>query len=78
MNFANLVQQQNLVVYFKIQCRVDLLLQENNIQKIWQGPVAVIYGWARKRFSKILDAMDKAPRYSKYRITHCAAEKAWC
>jgi radical SAM superfamily enzyme YgiQ (UPF0313 family) len=45
--FANLVEKNKLHFKFKMQGRVDLLLQENTL-KTWQEPDAIIYGWVQR------------------------------
>ncbi|MFN8250301.1 MAG: radical SAM protein [Ferruginibacter sp.] len=57
--FANLVQEQQLVFDFKIQCRADLLLQEENIKDLARAGCSNIWMGAESGSQKILDAMDK-------------------
>jgi len=57
--FADLVQQQNLRFTFKMQGRVDLLLQENNIRDLARAGCDTIWMGAESGSQKILDAMDK-------------------
>lgn len=57
--FANLVEKENLHFTFKMQGRVDLLLQENNIKDLARAGCANIWMGAESASQKILDAMDK-------------------
>jgi anaerobic magnesium-protoporphyrin IX monomethyl ester cyclase len=57
--FADLVQQEGLVFKFKMQGRVDLLLQENNIRDLQRAGCENIWMGAESGSQKILDAMDK-------------------
>ena len=57
--FANLVEQHNLHFTFKMQGRVDLLLQENNIRDLARAGCSNIWMGAESGSQKILDAMDK-------------------
>jgi radical SAM superfamily enzyme YgiQ (UPF0313 family) len=57
--FADLVQEENLKFKFKIQCRADLLLQENYIKALNRAGCDNIWIGAESGSQKILDAMDK-------------------
>ena len=57
--FANLVEQEKLSFKFKMQGRVDLLLQENNIKDLARAGCDNIWMGAESGSQKILDAMDK-------------------
>ena len=57
--FANLVEKEKLHFKFKIQGRVDLLLQENNIKDLARSGCSTIWMGAESGSQKILDAMDK-------------------
>ena len=57
--FANLVEQENFSFKFKMQGRVDLLLQENNIKDLARAGCDNIWMGAESGSQKILDAMDK-------------------
>ena len=57
--FANLIQEQQLKFTFKMQGRVDLLLQENNIKDLARAGCSNIWMGAESGAQKILDAMDK-------------------
>jgi len=57
--FANLVENNGLHFKFKMQGRVDLLLQENNIKDLARAGCENIWMGAESGSQKILDAMDK-------------------
>ena len=57
--FANLVEKEKLSFKFKMQGRVDLLLQENNIKDLSRAGCENIWMGAESGSQKILDAMDK-------------------
>ncbi|MFM6924517.1 MAG: B12-binding domain-containing radical SAM protein [Ferruginibacter sp.] len=58
-HFANLVENNNLHFKFKMQGRVDLLLQETNIKDLARAGCDNIWMGAESGSQKILDAMDK-------------------
>ena len=60
--FADLVEQEKLSFRFKMQGRVDLLLQENNIRDLARAGCDNIWMGAESGSQKILDAMDKGTR----------------
>jgi radical SAM superfamily enzyme YgiQ (UPF0313 family) len=57
--FADLTDEENLHFKFKMQGRVDLLLQENNILDLARAGCENIWMGAESGSQKILDAMDK-------------------
>lgn len=57
--FANLTEKNNLHFKFRMQGRVDLLLQENNIKDLARAGCDNIWMGAESGSQKILDAMDK-------------------
>lgn len=57
--FADLVEKNKLHFRFKMQGRVDLLLQENNIKDLARAGCDNIWMGAESGSQKILDAMDK-------------------
>lgn len=57
--FSELIQKENLKIKFKIQCRADLLLDENNIEHLAKAGCDEIWVGAESGSQKILDAMDK-------------------
>ena len=67
--FSELVQRDKLNFRFKIQCRVDLLLEENlpdrqagNIESLAKAGCDTIWVGAESGSQKILDAMDKGTK----------------
>lgn len=57
--FANLLEARQIKFSFKMQGRVDLLLQENNIKDLARAGCSNIWMGAESGAQKILDAMDK-------------------
>jgi len=57
--FADLIEKEKIVFKFKMQGRVDLLLQENNIKDLARAGCDNIWMGAESGSQKILDAMDK-------------------
>ncbi|MFI5173146.1 MAG: B12-binding domain-containing radical SAM protein [Chitinophagales bacterium] len=57
--FAALVAEQKTKFKYKIQCRADLLLDENNIADLAASGCDEIWVGAESGSQKILDAMDK-------------------
>jgi len=57
--FADLVEKEKLQFSFKMQGRVDLLLQEDNIRDLARAGCSNIWMGAESGSQKILDAMDK-------------------
>jgi radical SAM superfamily enzyme YgiQ (UPF0313 family) len=57
--FSELVRKQNLQFKFKIQCRADLLLEENNIESLAKAGCDEVWIGAESGSQKILDAMEK-------------------
>ncbi len=57
--FANLVEAAGLKFKFKMQGRVDLMLQENNIVDLARAGCDNVWMGAESGSQKILDAMDK-------------------
>jgi radical SAM superfamily enzyme YgiQ (UPF0313 family) len=57
--FADLIREEGLQFKFKMQGRVDLLLQENNILDLARAGCENIWMGAESGSQKILDAMDK-------------------
>jgi len=57
--FAKLVQEEKLKFRYKIQSRVDLLLQEENIAALAASGCDTVWVGAESGSQKILDAMDK-------------------
>ena len=57
--FADIMEQRKLSIKFKIQCRTDLLLQENFITALARAGCEIVWMGAESGSQKILDAMDK-------------------
>ena len=57
--FADIVEREKLSFRFKMQGRVDLLLQENNIMDLKRAGCENIWMGAESGSQRILDAMDK-------------------
>jgi len=57
--FRDLVKQNKLTFKYKIQSRVDLLLQEDTIEALAQSGAETVWVGAESGSQKILDAMDK-------------------
>ncbi len=57
--FSEIIQNEKLKIKFKIQSRVDLLLQENNIEALAKAGCEIVWVGAESGSQKILDAMDK-------------------
>ena len=57
--FAGLLEKEGLDFRFKMQGRVDLLLQENNIRDLARAGCENIWMGAESGSQRILDAMDK-------------------
>jgi len=58
-HFRDLVRSKNLKFKYKIQSRVDLLLQEDTIDALAESGAATVWVGAESGSQKILDAMDK-------------------
>lgn len=61
-SFADLVQQNNLELKFKIQARADLLLQDDHIADLARAGCDNVWMGAESGSQRILDAMDKGTR----------------
>jgi anaerobic magnesium-protoporphyrin IX monomethyl ester cyclase len=60
--FNNLLQQKNIKIRYKIQSRVDLLLQEDTLDALARSGADTIWVGAESGSQKILDAMDKGTK----------------
>ncbi len=58
-DFNKLVKERNLFFRYKIQSRVDLLLQENTVDVLAQSGADIVWVGAESGSQKILDAMEK-------------------
>ncbi|MEP6673921.1 MAG: radical SAM protein [Ferruginibacter sp.] len=69
--FADLIEKEKLHIKFKMQGRVDLLLQENNIIDLARAGCDNIWMGAESGSQKILDAMDKGTTVTQiFEATH--------
>jgi radical SAM superfamily enzyme YgiQ (UPF0313 family) len=69
--FTGLLKKENLQFRFKMQGRVDLLLQEENIRNLAEAGCVNIWMGAESGSQKILDAMDKGTTVEQIReATH--------
>ena len=59
VQFAKLVEQENLKFSYKIQSRADLLLEEETVQALAASGCDNVWMGAESGSQKILDAMDK-------------------
>lgn len=57
--FSRLVEQEKLLLRYKIQSRVDLLLEEDVIDALARSGAETVWVGAESGSQKILDAMDK-------------------
>jgi anaerobic magnesium-protoporphyrin IX monomethyl ester cyclase len=60
--FAELMQQQNINIKFKIQCRADLMVQENYVAALAKVGCEIVWMGAESGSQKILDAMEKGTK----------------
>lgn len=60
--FAHLTERENLKFRFKIQARVDLMLQENYVKDLAKAGCENVWMGAESGSQKILDAMDKGTK----------------
>lgn len=58
-SFAAEVEKEKIKTPFKIQCRVDLMLQENYVADLARAGCEEVWAGAESGSQKILDAMDK-------------------
>jgi len=60
--FRDELKKQNLIIKYKIQSRVDLLLEADNIDALAASGLHEVWVGAESGSQKILDAMDKGTR----------------
>jgi anaerobic magnesium-protoporphyrin IX monomethyl ester cyclase len=58
-NFSDNIREKKLKIRFKIQSRVDLLLQEDTVEALAKSGAETVWVGAESGSQKILDAMDK-------------------
>ena len=74
--FRDLLDARKIRIRFKIQSRVDLLLQEDTLDALAQAGVDTIWVGAESGSQKILDAMDKGTKVEEiYNATRLMKEK---
>src|SRR5204863_7032801 len=73
--FADLVEKNKLHFKFKMQGRVDLLLQENNIKDLARAGCDNIWMGAESGSQKILDAMEKGTTVQQIYEATCLLKK---
>ncbi|MBL6449796.1 B12-binding domain-containing radical SAM protein [Fulvivirga sp. 29W222] len=61
-DFRDILKRRNLKVKYKIQSRVDLLLQEDTIEALAESGLETVWVGAESGSQKILDAMDKGTK----------------
>ncbi len=66
--FAELISEAGLKFKFKIQSRVDLLLQDKTIEELKQAGCDEVWVGAESGSQKILDAMDKGTTVEQIRV----------
>lgn len=60
--FEHFTKKENLHIRYKIQCRADLLLEEDNIKHLAESGCDMVWMGAESGSQKILDAMDKGTK----------------
>ncbi len=74
--FADVVNEKRLKFKYKIQSRVDLLLQEDTLDALVRSGVETIWVGAESGAQKILDSMDKGTTVEQiYEATRLMKEK---
>ncbi|MCC8427182.1 radical SAM protein [Mucilaginibacter sp. UR6-11] len=76
LEFAQLVQQENLRTRFKIQSRADLLVDEELVNALAAAGCENVWIGAESGSQKILDAMDKGTTVGQIHIATKAMKKA--
>lgn len=74
--FRNLLLKKKIKIRYKIQSRVDLLLQEDTLDALSQSGADTIWVGAESGSQKILDAMDKGTKVEEiYNATRLMKKK---
>ncbi|HTH82460.1 MAG TPA: radical SAM protein [Mucilaginibacter sp.] len=76
MEFAQLIQQENLRTRFKIQSRADLLVHDELVEALAASGCENVWIGAESGSQKILDAMDKGITVEQIHIATKAMKKA--
>ena len=66
-NFRNLVKEKNLSFRYKIQSRVDLIVEKDIVQSLAESGCETVWLGAESGSQKILDAMDKGTTVEQIR-----------
>jgi anaerobic magnesium-protoporphyrin IX monomethyl ester cyclase len=69
--FADIMEQKRLKIKFKIQCRADLMMQENYVAALARAGCEIVWMGAESGSQKILDAMEKGTKVEQI----CGARK---
>ncbi len=74
--FKMLLEEKNIKIRYKIQSRVDLLLQEDTLDALSESGAHTIWVGAESGSQKILDAMDKGTKVEEiYEATRLMKKK---
>jgi anaerobic magnesium-protoporphyrin IX monomethyl ester cyclase len=74
--FNTLLSDRKIKIRYKIQSRVDLLLQENTLDALAQSGVDTVWVGAESGSQKVLDAMDKGTKVEEiYEATRLMKQK---
>jgi anaerobic magnesium-protoporphyrin IX monomethyl ester cyclase len=74
--FRTLLEDKKIKIRYKIQSRVDLLLQEDTLDALVQSGIDTIWVGAESGSQKILDAMDKGTKVEEiYEATRLMKRK---
>jgi anaerobic magnesium-protoporphyrin IX monomethyl ester cyclase len=76
LEFAQLIQQENLRTRFKIQSRADLLVDEELVNALAAAGCENVWIGAESGSQKILDAMDKGTTIDQIHVATRAMKKA--
>jgi anaerobic magnesium-protoporphyrin IX monomethyl ester cyclase len=63
--FADVLEKENLTIRYKIQSRVDLLLESDTIQALARSGCCEVWVGAESGSQKILDAMEKGTKVAQ-------------
>ena len=64
-SFAELMEKENIKIPYKIQSRVDLLLESDTVEALARSGCSEVWVGAESGSQKILDAMDKGTKVSQ-------------
>ncbi|WP_214073072.1 radical SAM protein [Mucilaginibacter sp. dw_454] len=76
MEFAELMQQENLRTRFKIQSRADLLVEQDQVDALARAGCENVWIGAESGSQKILDAMDKGTTIDQIHVATKAMKNA--